>query len=674
MYRCKKNCRRWFVALLSLTLSCTLVSKVAVAQPNPGFGICPLSVPAKAGAVVVRANWRSEFLPSIEAIARAFPARDKLDINYDDYASFGRFCDDDNPFHVVIEEGSQTSHDQWCLQRRFPAGTPQPEAFLLGHFRVILVVNKDNPIRLLDFAEIRKAFNQAGKTSKWEDVGGAGTAAIRCYGPPEKTWVRQLVQDKCMSRWHDVDTPGVRELQRLEYRKDLVACADAKEVIAKVRKNRYGLGFFAIGEALTERDLQGVRVLRIAAKEGDQPIAPSLEAVVEGSYPLAEPVFLYVHPSAPKEAWEFCKFATGPEAAKIVKQCGLWPEYDLEQICGKQRLAELRRGKGATIKVCDLAGRDRLLNDLAAKFVKAKSAVRLCIQKGEGRGAGDEGFATLFKEGSDLVLADKSSGQSNVQSPIASPPAEKGTVPGTLRGEGQSPFPRSIVLGRMVVGVVVHPKNILNSLPLDELRGILCKEITQWPAANGVAGTMHVFGLQHTDPMTHLLKERVGRVASGQWSVASEETGVSSFPIPNPQSPIPLKYNVESDTAKVVFEVAKDPFAIGFVDLSKLPPDEKSVKRVNVYLAGQAAKKSVKDATGPLDDYPLARTFTLYISPNASQTAKDFAEFATSAHCAETLAQHNLIPPLHASPVGANRETTARSLPKTSKHYLGNRR
>jgi hypothetical protein len=73
-------------------------------------------------------------------------------------------------------------------------------------------------------------------------------------------------------------------------------------------------------------------------------------------------------------------------------------------------------------------------------------------------------------------------------------------------------------------------------------------------------------------------------------------------------------------------------------------------------------------------DYPLARTFTLYVSPNASQIAKDFADFAASAQSAEVLAQYNVISSSHAAVPVANREATARDKKKTSKSYLGNQR
>ena len=123
-----------------------------------------------------------------------------------------------------------------------------------------------------------------------------------------------------------------------------------------------------------------------------------------------------------------------------------------------------------------------------------------------------------------------------------------------------------------------------------------------------------------------------------------------------PSSPAsrPLKYSTQPDNEKVILAVARDPAAIGFVDMSQLPPNEKSVKLVKIL--GQASTKATKStkneprlaADSLPEDYPLARTLMLYVSPNASQTAKDFADFLTPEHCKETIAQYNLLPPLHA--------------------------
>ena len=60
---------------------------------------------------------------------------------------------------------------------------------------------------------------------------------------------------------------------------------------------------------------------------------------------------------------------------------------------------------------------------------------------------------------------------------------------------------------------MVHPKNVLDAIPLDELRGILCGEITRWPGANGEAGAMHVYGLHSTGAIARTVQgESWGRV------------------------------------------------------------------------------------------------------------------------------------------------------------------
>jgi ABC-type phosphate transport system substrate-binding protein len=601
---------RLFASVVGLLLSCFSPPGVAAAQPYR-TAIPVLSVPAKPGLAIVRGRYTSESFRLVRTVFDGFPAKNEVDIAFDLYASFGRFCDHDAPFHVVICEGELTPHDKQCWARRFPPGTPQPEAFLVGKLRVLFVVHKENSIQSLDFAGIRKSLNENGKPLQWEDIGGVRSTTIQCFGPPEKTWTRQLVRDKCMARWRDTDRVGIRELQRLGFRDDIVSCTDAKEVLAKVRADRHALGFFAYCEPLTNRDLQGVKVLPIAVNAGDKAIASPLDLTTDQAYPLAEPVYLYVHPAAPAVAHDFCKFATGPEAAKIVRQFGLWPEYELDEVRGNERLAEVKAGRGTEIAVCDLTSCGKVLTDLSLEFAKAKAAVQLRFRKGQMQ---EEAVENLAKGVTELLLADKDIGQ--------------GPMAGGQSGANQKSLsPKSIELGRMEAGIIVHPENPLPSLPLEEVRSILCGETKKWPAVRGAAAAMHVFGLKRGDPITQLLKEKL-----------AESGGRKS-----------LKYAAQPDNEKVILAVARDPAAIGFVDLSQLPSKEKSVKLVPVFegkAAGEQRRGKVVGSEGDTPPNPLSRTLTLYVSPKASQTAKDFAAFLTPEHCKETIARYNLLPPL----------------------------
>jgi len=100
-----------------------------------------------------------------------------------------------------------------------------------------------------------------------------------------------------------------------------------------------------------------------------------------------------------------------------------------------------------------------------------------------------------------------------------------------------------------------------------------------------------------------------------------------------------------------VLAVARDPAAIGFVDLSQLPPKEKSVKLVPVFEGTKTGSEGPKrnaphpdplptnlrsvpgeGAIGLSPPNPLSRTLTLYVSPKAGQAAKDFAAVVESIH------------------------------------------
>ena len=136
--------------------------------------------------------------------------------------------------------------------------------------------------------------------------------------------------------------------------------------------------------------------------------------------------------------------------------------------------------------VCDLTGSKGILKDLSTEFVKAKAAVELNFV-----GKAEEAVEKFNKGEIELLLADGGT---------ASPQIPKSPNP---------PSPQSIELGRMAVGIIVHPENPLASLPLGEVKAIFCGKIKKWPPVRGVAAAMHVFGLKQNSPTTQLLKEKL---------------------------------------------------------------------------------------------------------------------------------------------------------------------
>ncbi len=521
------------------------------------------------------------------------------------------------------------------------------EPFPIGRLVVHVAVNAKNSMRTITTEDLRKIFS--GQITSWNDVSNGGTLGkIELYGPMLVSTECSIFQKRVMQK--SSFAPAFRDSSSKITRQKL----STAEIIGAIGKQTRAIGFFLQAD---EKELdKRVRILRIAKDKNSPAIAPSIAAVSDGSYQLWDTLTLYLHPDAPPVAREFCKFASGEKALKITRQFEMWPEYQLENPRGKQNVAEVKRGKAETVSIHDLTGNARLLNDLAGDFMKVKTAVQLNVRvNGEAQASltPEEIEKKLSVDGVELLLVD----------------SEQKTRSGEY-----------VPLGQTAVGVIVHPKNILNALPQKELRGIFGGEIVQWPEADGAAAVMHVHGLFYPDPISQLLKKKI----EGELKMS-------------------LKYDALPDSKKIISEVARDQTAIGFVDLSQLSPDEKTVKLIDVYLPGRQPPKEVaKDTprpskaeakapdpkptllvqnTSPMaayslpQEYPLARTFTLYVSPKASELAKEFAQFLASEHCLKTLNRYSMISPWQAKSLEVSHGTAAVRNPsvESGNLYLGNK-
>ena len=346
------------------------------------------------------------------------------------------------------------------------------ESFVAARFVIAVAVNaKKSPLRTISMGDLQKVFavNLMTGPATWKDVSGSGSdAKIEIYHPQSFSPEWCYFQKKVLLGGPYVDDVDFSVRDRHQKRSDA-------EIIAAIAKQENTIGFFRY--RLDKKIDKRIRILGIANDNKDKsPVFPTPSALADGTYPLADTLTLHLHRDAPPEARDFCKFAIGPEAAKIFKQYGLWPEYELDEVRGQKRLADVKSGKGTEIAVCDLSGGKGMLKDLAAEFVKAKAAVQLKFVRGDGKAAltpaisqTEKGMAAeaveKFNNGEiELLLLDR---------------------PLTARGQGtadkdkgstKSPTPKSVELGRMAVGVIVHPDNPMTSLPLDKARAIFCGE------------------------------------------------------------------------------------------------------------------------------------------------------------------------------------------------------
>ncbi len=463
------------------------------------------------------------------------------------------------------------------------------QTFPLAQYVVGVVVNTSNPVRSLRAEQLGAVFS--GKSRSWSELDRAGSArAIELYSPVLQLTQSYIFQHNTMrNQWFSIELHDRNADPQRQKR-----FPDA--IVGAVIEDAGAIGFFQLPPEMVLD--KRVRLLQVASDEHAPAVPPSIASVADGTYPIIDRLTLYLHPHAPPEACAFCEFATGPEGAKIIRQFGLWPEYELEKVRGEQRVADVKAGKGDPVAVCDLAGVGEAIKAAALEFARAKMAVQVTL---DAAGGSVEQAGERLKTGeAELMLVD-------------------GGVEETWRGPVMEEGGAEMVLGSRTVGVVVHPGNSFDELTMDDLRQILAGKVDRWPGATGTAEKIVLYALPATNPLMQLMDRAMGSDMKR------------------------AKVTVRPDSERVILSVAAQPGSLGLVDLTKVARHETKVKLLAILPPGET------EAAAPAPDrvpegYPLASPVALHLSPKASEAAKSFFAFLNEGGGRDSLLVGGLIP------------------------------
>ncbi len=176
-----------------------------------------------------------------------------------------------------------------------------------------VVINPKNDfIKQLTVEELKKMWEPAaqGKVKSWKEINPAfPDEPLKLYGPGADSgtfdYFTEAVVGKAKSS-----------------RGDYTASEDDNVLVQGVSRDKGGLAYF--GFAYYIENQKKLKSVPIVAKAGAAAVAPSMEAVVKGTYqPLARPIFVYVSEKSlsKPEVKEFVQYymTNGAKLAKEVK-------------------------------------------------------------------------------------------------------------------------------------------------------------------------------------------------------------------------------------------------------------------------------------------------------------------------------------------------------------------
>lgn len=210
-----------------------------------------------------------------------------------------------------------------------PMKEEEEEAFVRKHgFRPLAVtvaidalavyVHKDNPVRGLTMQQVDCIFSKTRKSgyreiTLWGQVGLSGPWAelpISLYGRNAASGTYGFFKEHALLKGDFKDT--VKEQP------------GSAAVVNGVAKDRAGIGYSGIGYRTA-----GVRAVPLAASSTDPLVEPTYENALNGSYPLARALYIYVgkRPGKPLEPLvaEFLRFVVSREGQEIVIKDGYGP-------------------------------------------------------------------------------------------------------------------------------------------------------------------------------------------------------------------------------------------------------------------------------------------------------------------------------------------------------------
>ena len=183
-----------------------------------------------------------------------------------------------------------------------------PVRFTVALDAIAVVANKDNPVHGLTLQQLSDLYT--GKTTSWAGVGGRpGPVVLLSRESNSGTYVYFLEQ---------VVRMGNAKGKAL-FSPETLLMPSSQGIISEVVQNPNAIGYDGLGYVTAEQ-----KVIGVARTAAGPYVQPSAKTVLDSSYPISRPLFMYTagKPNAAVDA--YLKWILG-EGQSIVKDIGFVP-------------------------------------------------------------------------------------------------------------------------------------------------------------------------------------------------------------------------------------------------------------------------------------------------------------------------------------------------------------
>ncbi|KXZ40696.1 phosphate ABC transporter substrate-binding protein, PhoT family [Alkalithermobacter thermoalcaliphilus JW-YL-7 = DSM 7308] len=175
--------------------------------------------------------------------------------------------------------------------------------FVPGKDGIAIAVHKDNPIETLTMDDLKAIFT--GEKTNWKDFGG-NDAPITLYSRESNSGTYAFFKEFV--------------LKDEEYAQSSNLMPSTQAIVEALKQDVNGIGYIGLGYLSNE-----VKAVKISKDANSEAIAPSLETVKSGAYPVARGLYIYTAGEPQGVIKLYVDFMMGPEGQKVVEEVGFIP-------------------------------------------------------------------------------------------------------------------------------------------------------------------------------------------------------------------------------------------------------------------------------------------------------------------------------------------------------------
>jgi phosphate transport system substrate-binding protein len=168
---------------------------------------------------------------------------------------------------------------------------------------ISVIVNVDNPLDELSYAQIRGIYN--GEVKNWSEMGGEDGVVV-AYGRQSTSGTYVYFNEEVL----DED----------DYRADKQQLAGNAEIVEAVINDPNGIGY--VGVAYAEARKNELKIVSVKKADTDKAYQPTSEKIASGDYPVSRYLYVYTDGIPDGAVADYIKFILSSEGQEIVNDIG----------------------------------------------------------------------------------------------------------------------------------------------------------------------------------------------------------------------------------------------------------------------------------------------------------------------------------------------------------------